>query len=203
MSSTAPESVLPRHIDPRKFAKQGVSIEGSIDLKELDRLSPLLATNEGNIYAELIFGIDEQGTRNLTGHATAEVEMVCQRCLEACPQLIHMSLNLAMIWSDDKAEHLPKTWDPWIVGEGATDIYQIVEDELILSLPIVAYHSEECVPQELFSSKEKSSERGSVGYKKLDEQEQQTDKPNPFQVLEQLKGSFDEVPDNTEPETRK
>ncbi len=203
MSSATPESVLPRHIDPRKFAKQGVSVEGSIDLKELDRLVPLLATNKGSLYAELIFGVDEQGTRNLTGHATAEVEMVCQRCLEAAPQSIHMSLNLAMIWSDDKAEHLPKPWDPWIVGEGATDIYQIVEDELILSLPIVAYHSEECVPEELFSSGDKSSERGLASHKKLGEQEQQTNKPNPFQVLEQLKGSLGDVSDNTEPETRK
>ena len=42
----------------------------------------------------------------------------------------------------------PRVWrsnDPWIVGDGAVDLYAQIEDELILALPIVAYHDYACV----------------------------------------------------------
>jgi uncharacterized protein len=64
MSSTMPSnnlsSVLPRQLDPRKFAQQGVDIRGSVDVKALDRLKPLLASADmGKINVTLLFGVDE------------------------------------------------------------------------------------------------------------------------------------------------
>ncbi len=192
MSSTTSESVLPRHIDPRKFAQQGITIQGNVDLNALERVSSLLANEQGNIYADLVFGIDEQGIRHLTGTIDATVNMICQRCLEAASQSLQMNLNLGFIWSDDNADKLPKTYDPWIIGEGQTDIYDVIADELILGLPIVAYHAESCVSQELFSVGD--ADEQSVG----DTVSSKTDKPNPFQVLEQLKGSLNKASDKPE-----
>ncbi len=192
MSSTTSESVLPRHIDPRKFAQQGISIKGNVDLNALERVSSLLANKQGNVYADLVFGIDEQGIRYLTGSIEATVNMICQRCLDAASQSLQMRLNLGFIWSDDNADKLPKTYDPWIIGEGQTDIYDVIADELILGLPIVAYHTQACVSQELFST-------GDTDDKPVDEADSNnTDKPNPFQVLEQLKGSLNKASDKPE-----
>ncbi|MGH1440827.1 MAG: YceD family protein [Cellvibrionaceae bacterium] len=215
-SSSAPTSALPRHLDPRKFAQQGVEISGDVSLESLERLQPLLATkgnraqgNEGQIdkekgdgesresqiSANLIFGIDEQGIRNVTGLVTANLEMVCQRCLEAATQALEVSINLGIVWSDEQAANLSKTWDPWILDEGQTDIYQMIEDELILGLPIVAYHSEECVAHSLYSTDTDidSGENRTTADKENQsgvQETKQTEKPNPFQVLETLKGSL-------------
>ena len=54
---------------------------------------------------------------------------------------------------------------------------RLIEEELLLALPMVAYHEHACVDASLYSSGESVE----------DEQEQQA--PNPFKVLEQLKGS--------------
>ncbi len=184
MTSSTQKTVLPRHIDPRKFAQQGININGDVDVAELVRVKSLLANSQGTAYAELMFGVDEQGIRNLTGSISATVDMVCQRCLEAATQSLQINLNLGFVWSDEDVEKLPKAYEPWIIGEGQTDIYDVVADELILSLPIVAYHDQSCIPQELFSSKDTGGKSGNGANSK------DTSKPNPFQVLEQLKGSL-------------
>lgn len=172
---------LPRQIDPRKFAQQGVEIEGTVDLKELTRLSEMLASEEGDVRAELVFGIGEQHIFNVTGSIHAQVQHTCQRCLGAVPIDLNCELSLAIVWSEEKAENLPKRFDPWIIEEGRTDIYSIIEDELLLSLPIVSYHSEECVPAKLFSS---SDDRVAEAIEAAEKES------SPFQVLEQLKGSL-------------
>jgi uncharacterized protein len=192
MTSTTSKSVLPRHIDPRKFAQQGININGNVDIAKLSRVDTLLASQQGSAYADLFFGVDEQGIRNLTGSISATVEMVCQRCLEAAPQTLQISLNLGFVWSDEDVDKLPNTYEPWIIGEGQTDIYDVIADELILSLPIVAYHDQSCVPPELFSSKDTSSKSG-IAADSID-----NSKPNPFQVLEQLKGSLKKAADETD-----
>ena len=188
MLSTSPATALPRHIDPRKFAQQGVSINGDIDLSQLDRLLPLLATSAGDIVAELTFGRTEEHQQYcLQGKIKAQVSMICQRCLEASPQQLEAEVKLAMLWNDDQATQLPKSWDPWVVGDGQTDLYQVIEDELILSLPIVAYHSDPCMATDLYQSQTQQYEQQL--------QAQAATKPNPFQVLAQLKGSAIKSPD--------
>ena len=180
MINTLPQSALPRHIDPRKFAQQGVVLSGQFAVSELLRLSPLLATDKGEMYADLSFGVDDQGVRYLSGQVSGQVSMVCQRCLEAAPQDLAVAIDLGLAWSDEDAQRLPKSWDPWIVGEGAVDLYQVLEDELILGLPIVAYHDYMCIPASHYSS----------GESELEPVVPEGEQANPFQVLAQLKDSL-------------
>jgi uncharacterized protein len=181
MLNAPSDSPLPRQLDPRKFAQQGIEIEGTVALNELTRLGELLFSQEGSVYASLVFGIGEQRTLNVAGHITANVNNICQRCLDAVPVALSCDISLAILWKEEHAERLPKHYEPWIIGEGQTDIYQIIEDELLLSLPIVSYHKEECVPHAYFSSGEAEAE------KVIAETAAET---NPFQVLEQLKGAL-------------
>jgi len=202
--STVPASALPRYIDPRKFAQQRVDISGEVDVDKLNRLQPLLACNDkSKISGSLKFGIDEQGIRHVTGTIYAELEMVCQRCLEGAPQILDVSVNLGIVWSDEQAANLSKTWDPWILEEGQTDIYQMIEDELILGLPIVAYHGTACIAHSLYSTDDSITGDDSIddaadlGKRRHPENTggAHNETPNPFQVLEELKGSLKTAPD--------
>lgn len=174
MSSAASKSVLPRFVDPRKFAQQGLSLNGTIVLSELARLAELSLDDAAEVEVALDFGVDEQRHRLVTGTASCVLSLMCQRCLEPVDVSIDAVLNLAVVWDEERAGQLPKSLDPLILGEGQADIYTVVEDELLLNLPIASYHGEECV------------ERTSFGD---DEAEEAEVTENPFQVLEQLKGS--------------
>lgn len=182
-------SVLPRQLDPRKFAQQRVIISGNVDIAILERLKALLANDtSGSISAKLQFGVDEQGIRNVIGSIRGELAMVCQRCLEPVLEPLDVSIKLGIVWSDEQAANLSNSWEPWILEEGQTDIYQMLEDELILGLPIVAYHPSECIPHEMYSTE-------SVDEKAKAVLEEMTNKPNPFQVLGELKNSLEKTSD--------
>jgi uncharacterized protein len=171
---------LPRHIDPRKFAQQGIEVAGTIALPELTRATELLFSDKGSVEAELSFGIGEQRILYVAGNIKAKVENICQRCLDAVPVSVDCELNLAIQWEDSDLERLPSRFDPWIVDEGPTDIYQVIEDEILLSLPIVSYHNNECVPSTLFSSGEEEASKVIAA----------APSTNPFAALEGLKESL-------------
>lgn len=165
---------LPRQSDPRKFAQQGVSVDGMIPVSELPRLMEAVESGESEVLAHLSFGVSEDGYKVVTGSASVSVNQICQRCLQPVNVPVECDIALAIVWDEEKAKNLPSHLDPWIAGEGAADFYAMVEEELLLNLPAVAYHEELCIDQKLFSSGEP------VVVKK---------EKNPFQVLEQLKSS--------------
>lgn len=165
---------FPRLGDPRKFAQQGVTLEGKLPIAELPRLVDAVEDTAGEIKVELEFGINKEGKRAITGKAHGDVQLVCQRCLEPVSVAIESNISLAIVWDEEMAKSLPEYLDPWIVGEGVADLYEMIEEELLLSLPPVAYHSEPCLDSNLYTSG-----------KPVEVKETK----NPFKVLEQLKSS--------------
>lgn len=174
MFKTPLSKPLPKQGDPRKFAQQGISLQGIVPVAELPRLAAAVEETTGEIQVDLAFGINEEKKKVVTGHATADLVLVCQRCLEKVSVPVESNISLGIAWDDEEAEKLPDYLDPWITGEGVADLYDMIEEEMLLSLPKVAYHQEQCVDRQLFSSGKP------VEVKKT---------KNPFQVLEQLKSS--------------
>jgi uncharacterized protein len=164
---------LPKQGDPRKFAQQGISLDGFVPVADLPRLAESLQETTGEIQVDLAFGISVEKKKIVTGHASAELTLVCQRCLENVKVPVKSDISLGIVWDEEGAEALPEYLDPWITGEGIADLYDMIEVELLLSLPKVAYHEELCVDRQLFTSGKPVEVK----------------KPNPFQVLEQLKSS--------------
>lgn len=165
---------FPRQGDPRKFAQQGVTLEGFLPVAELSRLAGIVENTAGNLDVELAFGINEEGKRVVTGSVQGDVSLVCQRCLEPVRTPVECNISLAVVWDEEAAKALPDYLDPWIAGEGAADFYEMIEEELLLGLPAVAYHLEPCIDTRLYSSG-----------KPVEVKETK----NPFKVLEQLKSS--------------
>jgi uncharacterized protein len=174
MFKTTSLKPLPKQGDPRKFAQQGISLDGFVPVVELPRLAESLQETTGEIQVDLAFGISVEKKKIVTGHASAELTLVCQRCLENVKVPVKSDISLGIVWDEEGAEALPEYLDPWITGEGVADLYDMIEEEMLLSLPKVAYHEELCVDRQLFSSGKP------VEVKKT---------KNPFQVLEQLKSS--------------
>ena len=166
---------LPSTLDVRKAAARGVSISGTLKPVDLPRFLALLASEEGEISAELAFSRDEEKQAVIELHYQARVSVECQRCLQAMPLELVGENTLGIVWSDDQARHLPRHLDPLIVPEEGSNLWELVEDELILALPPFSYHDTEDCKQIL------SDYNGPA----VDEEGDK--KPNPFDILAQLK----------------
>ncbi len=170
---------LPKTLDARKAAARGVTVKGTLDLSELDRFGASLAHRDGQVEATLVFVRDEEHRHIIQASVEAEVEVICQRCLEPMPIVVTGKNQLAVVWSDDQAGHLPKHLEPVIVSEERTDLWSIVEDELILALPFISYHD----PDQCRQSYSGNSEVPEAAVA----EQPATKSPNPFEVLAQLK----------------
>ena len=167
---------LPATLDVRKAAARGVSVSGTLKPLNLQRFRPLLASDDGAVEAELTFSRDEENRHVIHVAVEADVTVTCQRCLEPMSQHLISENLLAVMWTDEQAAHLPRHLDPLIVAEEACSLWELVEDELILAMPPFSYHDTEDCRESIagFSAP-------------VPEEVAAVEKPNPFNVLAQLK----------------
>ncbi|MDH4583036.1 metal-binding protein [Pseudomonas sp. BN415] len=165
---------IPPHVDPRKLADREVTLDGDIALARLERLCEPLAGNAGSISASLAFGRDERRAVVIHSRIDVEVKMVCQRCLELVTLNIHSECDYAVVREGADSQSLPKGYDVLEVGEDPLDLMTLVEDELLLALPIVPAHDPEDCQQPAGTNEPEPS---------VDE----VSRSNPFSVLAQLK----------------
>lgn len=164
---------IPSHVDPRKLADRAATLEGEVPLARLGRLCEAAEDDQGSVHARFAFSRDEQRAVVFRSQLDVEVKMVCQRCLELVELPIHSECVYAVVNEGANTQHLPKGYDVLEVGEDPLDLLALVEDELLLALPIVPLHdpkdcqapgSDEPVPSE-----------------------DEVKRSNPFSVLAQLK----------------
>ena len=167
---------LPTTLDVRKAAGRGVSVSGTLKPLDLKRFRPLLAADEGSIQVEMTFSRDEENRHLIHVVTMAEVAMICQRCLEPMSRQLESDNTLAIVWTDEQAAHLPRHLEPLIVEDEACNLWELVEDELILATPAFSYHDTEACREFIAGFSEPAPEEGADAAK-----------PNPFNVLEQLK----------------
>ncbi len=169
---------LPSTLDVRKAATRGVSVRGTLKPLDLQRFRSLLASDDGVIQAELSFFRDEENRYLIQLAVKADVIVTCQRCLEQLPIPLTCENTVAVVWTDEQAAHLPRHLEPLIVDEEGCKLWDVVEDELILALPPFSYHDTEQCQQILarFNAEQAPTEEALTA-----------EKPNPFNVLAQLK----------------
>ena len=170
--STGP---LPRQADIRKFASLGAVLEGSVKVAKLDRVAQALANDSGSVDYCLRFGFADEGFPCIEGEVKGSVSVLCQRCLKPMDIKLASEFLLAVVADDERARQLPKRFEPLVVDE-VVDTVAVLEEELLLCLPIVSYH-----PQQQCSQK--------VGYQTPDVVSEVVDEPrqNPFDALAALK----------------
>lgn len=173
---------LPHLVEVRTLAARGAVVEGSLAPIRMPRLLATIVTADTPARVEARFDRDEEGRYVLDLSVEMTVEVACQRCLAPLGITLASNSQLVALWSDDQAQHLPSRYDPLVTGD-ETDLWQVVEDELLLALPPFSYHedrhcgtsAERTVPPDLSS-----------------EDEATLAKRNPFEVLARLKSESSE-----------
>jgi uncharacterized protein len=171
---------LPVHIDPLRLASQGRSFSGQLALESLPRLQGMLASQEGEISAEIAFGHDKRNRPVMQGKLQGQVILTCQRCLQDMEWPVEVDFELVIIDAERAESEADDQSDEVLIVESTPMVLaDILEDELILSLPIVPMHDLEHCASAKYVHAETVEEEG------------EADKPNPFAVLADLKRKDD------------
>ncbi|OUS13002.1 hypothetical protein A9Q89_04325 [Gammaproteobacteria bacterium 53_120_T64] len=174
--STAPKtSIIPREVDALKACTQGATYEGVIMPEDLPRLAAAVVSIQREMTGKVRFFRDESNYRMVTAELHTVVSVQCQRCLSALDYQLRAEMDLAIVVSEGQLESLPKEFEGWLLDEsGSADLYEAIEEELLLALPIVSYHDQaDC--------------SASGQYSTGDFEEPLAEKKNPFAVLGDLK----------------
>lgn len=131
------KQTLPVHLNFIKKAKTGYEIEGKLPIKRLKRLSECLWSDQGELQAELKFN-RARHIPFIDGHITTELQLKCQRCNKALHYPIDSYFKLGLVLNEAQMDDLPDEYEPYLVKEDNNHLADMLEDELLLALPLVA-----------------------------------------------------------------
>lgn len=165
---------LPVFIDPKRLSQENGHLKGKFALAQMERLHADLCEIKGNVYIDWSFAFDEHRHPTIQGRVQAQLSMYCQRCLQPMEWAIDAEVALVILAEGQEEEDLPTGYEVLTLTKTPVSLITLIEDELILALPLVAKHavcpSNEYQLPETFSKSEKHNFQ-----------------PNPFQVLSELK----------------
>jgi uncharacterized protein len=128
---------LPERVDASRMVQARRSFQGKLPLASFARLRESLAAGEGEAHYDLEFGKDELGVAYLAVRVDADVPLTCQRTLEVYRQPIHVDQRLGLIGEESEEAALPPGYEPLLIADGQLSLADVIEDELILALPVV------------------------------------------------------------------
>ncbi|HTS54017.1 MAG TPA: YceD family protein [Burkholderiales bacterium] len=138
-------SVEPLIIDATRFARDTSKLAGELPLARLPRLGDVLFDRAGAVRYAVEGYMSALGRPALRFDLTADLALRCQRCLERLP--LHLNLRREFVLVG-QAEDLDCAGDEdenvdAITGAESLDLHDLVEQEIVLSLPMAPCHAED------------------------------------------------------------
>ncbi|MGH8215775.1 MAG: YceD family protein [Rhodanobacteraceae bacterium] len=128
---------LPASVDAERMVAGRRFFEGTLPVAELPRLAEALADDHGNIDYRLDFEQGELGGPQLHLRLRAGLMLECQRTLEPFEWPAAVDARLGLLADEDEAAALPADCDPLLLEGGTLSPRRVIEDELLLALPLV------------------------------------------------------------------
>jgi uncharacterized protein len=132
--------------DLESLADRGVTLEGELPIGKLTRLESLLHSDAGSVRATLRFRQRHDGWLASELEYRGAVELVCQRCLEPYRHELGGTVNVVLADSASLPAAVPEGFEPFELEDGRLRPAELVEEELIVALPLVPKHAriEDC-----------------------------------------------------------
>jgi len=131
-------------IEPARFAREGRQLKGTLELGALPRLSEAVEAGSEDVVYEVRGYVTTKGHAALHLSVGASVGLACQRCLERLEQRLESQRDIVLVpgadqfaQPDDEAE-----LEDVIPEVARLDVRELVEDELLLAMPLAPHHDE-------------------------------------------------------------
>jgi uncharacterized protein len=145
-----PRTNDPQRLDVEAFAKEGGRLEGEWPLPSLERLVEVAHPDARPVDADRAQWHAEGEQRPVKGSApqtwlhvgaTARLALVCQRCLGPVDTPVQAERSFLFVADEETAARLDAdTEEDVLAMTRALDLRALVEDELLLALPVVPRH---------------------------------------------------------------
>ncbi len=145
------------------FERLAAIVEADLDALSPDKLMP--DWRKAVVTGQLVFGFaDAQSGSSpegrlpaATGRAMVTIDMVCQRCLE--PFRLPLVADLRILFAADQADAVNDDgYEIWELAEESLRPLDLVEESLIMAMPLAAAHVSDAACKEPAAIEEESGE---------------------------------------------
>lgn len=129
-------------IDSLEFARSGTELHGEVAVAELARLADNLYDRGGSLRYLLRGQTDERQRLRLRLEVAGTIHLMCQRCLGRLPYQVALESRLLLLdemagGAEAEIEDLDA-----VAANPETDVWSLVEDEVLLALPMAPRHDD-------------------------------------------------------------
>lgn len=170
-----------RKLNMQTFAQEGVPLRDATPVSDLERLAAETmglapdAAVDWTAQAELRASPGHEDAVWLHLQANTVVPLTCQRCMSPVPIAMEVDQHYRFVATEDIAmAEDDQSEEDLLVMVPQFDLLEVLEDELLMALPLVPLHETCPVPPRLSVGEDDMGDAGA-------------EKPNPFAVLAQLK----------------
>jgi len=136
-------------LDVRSACRAEAVESGEVPLAALPRCEDMAP--EGGMLAYRVGFFESQGVQPLAAEVRVETQLAleCARCRETVVTPVTSSSQVRFVFSEDQAEHVESQAEPVILGrEGRVRLLDLLEDELLMAVPLMPVHEHPCAPIE-------------------------------------------------------
>jgi uncharacterized protein len=128
-------------VDANLLAARGALAEREFELRDLPRVMEVGAS-KGAVSASLHFSeLDAHPV--VQGHLSGTVVMACQRCCADVDVVLDEPFALALVQSEEAAGLVAEQYDAVIADPLRLDLRWLVEEQVLLALPLIPRHDDE------------------------------------------------------------
>ena len=131
---------LPQQVDHRRLAAEKSELHGSLPLASFSRLGEMIAGVDGDVEVQLKFRPGKKHRTLVLGRFSTTVVMECQNCLEPVTVKVASSLRSLVVAQVEDLLAMEQDEDGIVCNSTELSLVDLLEDELILNLPMVPRH---------------------------------------------------------------
>lgn len=130
-------------LDAVVMAHGGLTWEHEFSDTRFGRLADVAVSTQPRVSIKLKFAkLDKRPT--IHGEMQASVELVCQRCMSNMQYPLTETFDLMLIENEAELALVPDTHEPWIANALHLNVLELIEEQLLLALPLIPKHAVEC-----------------------------------------------------------
>lgn len=133
-------------VDPILLADEGARLSGRVPIRNMARFTSQLLDDAGEVEVNLVFECSEGANlRRMRGRVVTSVTLTCQRCMEPMRVEVVTEPDTILLREGEPDPGLPPEADVLTVGMAPMAVAELIEEELLLALPMVPMHAlDEC-----------------------------------------------------------
>lgn len=128
-----------------EFARGSESMSGELPVAGFARLRDALVESAGNMRYSLAGSLGSRGEALLHLRVEGSLPLQCQRCMEPYDHALDVDVLFELLPGDAELtqEEVEDDSRDYLPADGDIDVLALIEDEIILALPVAPRH-EEC-----------------------------------------------------------